>query len=125
MIGISSILGGMDERLRPIERLQRSYEFRKVFDRGTCFRTPCLRVHFQRSDRELSRLGLVVSRRVGKATRRVRVKRMLRDIFRRHKDRLPQVMDVVLIPRGPPRPHHEYLVAYLRFLEKIGSNGVP
>ena len=113
----------MDERLRPVERLQRSYEFRKVFERGTCFRTAYLRVHFQRSDRELSRLGLVVTRRVGKATHRIRVKRILRDIFRRHKDRLPHAMDVVLIPRGAPRSHREYLVAYLGFLEKIASEG--
>jgi ribonuclease P protein component len=81
-----------------------------------------LRVHFNRSDRELSRLGLVVTRRVGKATHRVRVKRMLRDIFRRHKARLPHSMDVVLIPRGPPRSHREYLAVYLRWLEQVGSS---
>lgn len=46
---------------------------------------------------EHARLGLVVSKRVSKsAVRRNRIKRICRDSFRRHRERLPDI-DIVLI----------------------------
>jgi ribonuclease P protein component len=44
------------------------------------------------------RLGLVVSRRVGGAVTRNRVKRLLRDWFRRHQAVLPQA-DIIIAAR--------------------------
>ena len=109
----------MDERLRRTERLKCSLEFRNVFERGRCFFTPYLRVHYRRNGRELSRLGLVVTRRMGKAVLRNRVKRLLREVFRRNKRRLSVPLDVVLVPQREPRKHGEYLAAFLQFVEKV------
>jgi ribonuclease P protein component len=44
------------------------------------------------------RLGLVVTKRLGKAVRRNRVKRLLREFFRRHKGLLP-VADIVIMAK--------------------------
>jgi len=107
----------MDEKLRPTERLHNSLEFERVFEQGRCFRTPWLRVHYRPNTEGCSRLGLVVSRRVGKAVLRNRVKRILREVFRRNKGRLPVHLDVVLVPQREPRTHAEYLEAFLRFAE--------
>ena len=115
----------MDAKLRRTERLQQPREFRDVFDRGSCVRGQGLRVHYLRRERELSRLGLVVSRRVGSALARSRVKRLLREVFRRHKSRLPYSMDVVLLPQGPPRTYPEYLSVYERFLDKLEARLTP
>ena len=104
-----------DERLRPTERLKRSSEYKLIFGRGRCFRSKCLRIHYRRTDRELSRLGLVVSRRHGKAVQRKNLKRLLREAFRRNKRGLPFPMDVVLVPQGPPQPLAEYVAAFRTF----------
>lgn len=45
------------------------------------------------------RLGLTVSRRVGGAVVRTRVKRRLREWFRRHRELLPRGKDLVIIAR--------------------------
>jgi ribonuclease P protein component len=46
------------------------------------------------------RLGLVVTRRLGKAVKRNRVKRLLREFFRRHKTELPAVDLVIMAKKG-------------------------
>jgi len=48
----------------------------------------------------LPRLGLVVTRRLGKAVQRNRVKRLLREFFRRHKAALPDVDLVIMAKKG-------------------------
>ena len=50
---------------------------------------------------EASRLGLTVSRRVGNAVVRNRIKRRLREIFRRAGELLPRGIDLVAVARPP------------------------
>lgn len=47
------------------------------------------------------RLGLTVSRRVGGAVVRTRIKRRLREWFRRHRELIPPGKDLVIIARAP------------------------
>ena len=47
------------------------------------------------------RLGVTVSRKVGNAVCRARVKRLVRDIFRQERGRLPPSVDLVAIARHP------------------------
>jgi ribonuclease P protein component len=47
----------------------------------------------------LARLGITVSRRVGNAVVRARVKRQIREWFRRNRDRAPMRRDIVVIAR--------------------------
>lgn len=46
------------------------------------------------------RLGLVVTKRLGKAAQRNRVKRLLREFFRRHRTQLPAVDLVIMAKKG-------------------------
>ena len=109
------IIPPMDQKLRRTERLQTRSSFRRVFDRGRCFTTPSLRIHYLPTQRELSRVGLVVSRRRGKAHVRNRIKRLLREVFRRSKLTLPSPHDVVLIPRGSAQELDVYREAFDEF----------
>src|SRR4030042_371798 len=47
-----------------------------------------------------ARLGLAVTRRLGSAVRRNRVKRLLREFFRRHKQQLPPGDLVIMAKKG-------------------------
>ena len=48
---------------------------------------------------EVLRLGVTVGKRVGSATRRNRIKRLVREVFRRNQSVFPAGCDVVLVAR--------------------------
>ena len=55
----------------------------------------------------VSRLGLVVSKKLGKANRRNRWKRLIREVFRLEQHSLPIPMDLVVIPRQGVEPNFQ------------------
>lgn len=83
-------------------RLSRSGEFDRVYRDGSSHATRYLVLYsFPRKAEEADevRLGVSVSRRVGGAVDRNRVKRVLREAFWGLSDRVPQSHDFVLVAR--------------------------
>ncbi len=108
------------ERFQKVERLLHSPEFRKVFKSGRCLLLDCVRIHYLPSASDLSRLGLVVSRKLGNAVTRNQIKRRLRDIFRRNKFRIPIPLDVIVVAnaKNGPATYFEYAEAFEKFLHE-------
>ncbi len=93
-----------DFRFRKQYRLRHRREFDHVFSQKVRAGNDVLLVYGARNECDHPRLGLTVSRKVGKATRRNRWKRLIREAFRLNRHRLPQGMDLVVIPRPQARP---------------------
>jgi ribonuclease P protein component len=89
------------------ERLQRGSEFRRIFDLGRK-RVGKLAVLYALAgtpDPAAStaaparRLGVVTSRKVGNAVARNRARRLVREVYRRHKHELQPNVELVIIAR--------------------------
>lgn len=87
----------MGQALSRPERLRRRPEFLKVQQHGTRSRGQFLTLFLLPNRLDVSRLGIIASRRLGGATRRNRAKRVVREIFRRNKG--GRRLDVVVMPR--------------------------
>ncbi|MBW1712224.1 MAG: ribonuclease P protein component [Deltaproteobacteria bacterium] len=83
----------------PSQRLLRSDQFRRVMRRGQIRQTAHFKI-FLRPTTGQRRLGLTVSRKVGKAVQRNALKRRIREFFRRNKEELPRAEMVVLARPG-------------------------
>jgi ribonuclease P protein component len=106
----------------PEARVRAKTEFGRVFEHGRRQATPLLTLHYLLDERP-ARLGLAVSRKVdGRAVVRNRIKRRLRDYFRRHRGALAGGAYVV-VARTPAAAATgpELLAAFERALLRAGA----
>ncbi len=100
------------DRLR--ESLRRA-DFLRVTGRGLRIQTRYfLLFRLERDDGAAARLGITVTRKIGNAVRRNRIKRLVREWFRARQEEL-ESCDLVVIARQdlPPRPQLAELAADL------------
>lgn len=96
-------------------RLRKSNDFKRVFSRGKRIATPYFVLYLLPNRLAFSRLGIQVKAKLGTATKRNYMKRIVREIFRKLKSELVQSVDIILIAEKPLRElRYQELEAELR-----------
>jgi ribonuclease P protein component len=87
------------EGLSSKERLKKDKEFQIVFREGKkIWINSILLIIYKPNDLNYRRLGIVISKKIRKANQRNKVKRRVRELFRRNKDLFPENCDIIIIP---------------------------
>jgi ribonuclease P protein component len=106
-------------------RLTARRQFLDVYNRGQRVARPSFLLFGLLNDVGHCRLGLTASRKVGNAVARNRVKRVMRDIFRRHRQDLGVAMDLVVNPhssmlsRSAQRIEQEFLQSVAELVRRV------
>ena len=109
-------------------RLSRSADFERVYRKGRAQGNRHLVVYaFPRGGADGPRLGVSVSRKVGGAVQRNRVKRLLREAFRARSEGLPADHDYVVVARPEARElaEREGLAGVERSLDELLADVRP
>ncbi len=83
--------------LGPAERIRRRADFEQIYKHGAKVGGRFMTIFLLRNGRTMSRLGIAATRKLGGAVVRNRAKRLVRDIYRRHKP--GPGLDLVVVPR--------------------------
>jgi ribonuclease P protein component len=99
------VTAGARQRLRRGDRLRHRRDYQRISREGARVATQSFLLlvadRFPRGSMGPARLGVTVSRRVGGSVVRSRVKRRIREWFRRDRERLPRDRDLIVIARPP------------------------
>lgn len=87
--------GARGERLSKRELIKSSSEFREIFEKGKALRGRYLTVFFKTSEER--KIGFALKRELRGAVKRNKVKRRLREIYRKEKRRIDPQVEMILL----------------------------
>ncbi|MDI7246394.1 MAG: ribonuclease P protein component [Bacillota bacterium] len=82
------------------ERLRKSRDFTRIFEHGKSLPGSRVVVYYLENGLSFNRVGIAVSRRLGGAVERNRLKRVVKEAYRASEAALRQGLDLVLLPRS-------------------------
>jgi ribonuclease P protein component len=91
-----SLIWGND---MPLSRLTKNTEFKRVYAQGRSFSNRYVVMYVLKNRTALRKAGFSVSKKMGCAVRRNRIKRLFREIYRLNDANLVGGVDLVFIPR--------------------------
>jgi len=94
--------------------------FRRVYDRGKKYQARYFTAFVLASPGTEPRIGITVTRKIGNSVQRNRSRRLVREVFRKNKWRVPPGIDIVInVKRELSEAGYESLERdFLAFLEK-------
>ncbi len=113
--GTTGASSGEPQRFRRGDRLRKRYEFRQAQLRGRRIHTPHFLIVVLPNALQNTRLGITVTKKVGTAVERNRIKRVVREVFRRNRTLFPGGHDFVFIAkRGSTDVAYDSLLSELQ-----------
>lgn len=86
--------------MKKTEAIKLNREFRSLYYRGGSAVSKNIVVYYRKNKRRLNRLGLTVSKKVGNAVVRNRVKRLIKENYRLREETVREGFDIVIVARN-------------------------
>ena len=80
--------------------IKKNSDFQKVYRTGRSFANKLLVMYVIKTEREDTRIGISVSKKVGNSVVRHHITRLVRESYRLNKDRVKTGLDIVVVARA-------------------------
>jgi len=87
----------MKEPLGPRRRIRKRNDFLFLYKKGKRYKGKYFNLIYFSNNWGFSRMAVVVSKKIGNAVKRNKIKRWMRSLFRRNKDLLKNSLDIIFI----------------------------
>jgi len=113
----------MNETLSPQERIKKKKDFFLLYKKGNHYRGKYLIILHLPNEFDFSRMGVVVSKKIGNAVKRNKIKRWIRTLFRRNKSLIKNSLDFIIIAKKEIREASwiEVQEDYLKAIKSINQ----
>lgn len=86
--------------MKNTQSLKLNKDFRRLYSRGKNFVSGYTVVYASKNRSGKNRLGLTVSKSIGKAVKRNRLKRLMRESYRLMEEKINPGFDIIIVARG-------------------------
>lgn len=82
------------------DSLKKNNDFKTVYKKGISYANKYLVMYVLENDKEMNRLGISVSKKVGNSVVRHRLTRLIKESYRLHEDIFNSGLDIVVVARN-------------------------
>ena len=86
--------------MKKFNSIKKNNDFQKVYRTGKSYANRLLIMYVMRAEREDTRIGISVSKKVGNSVVRHHITRLVRESYRLNKDRVKTGLDIVVVARA-------------------------
>ncbi|MBP3708750.1 MAG: ribonuclease P protein component [Clostridia bacterium] len=83
--------------MRRIKTLKKNYEIKNVLSRGRFYLGKYVTIYIKDNNKNENYIGIAVNTKIGKAVKRNRIKRLIRESYRINKNQLKKGKDIVFM----------------------------
>lgn len=83
------------------DSLKKNYQFRMVYNKGISIANRLLVMYRLKNGKDINRLGISVSKKVGNSVTRNRITRLIKESYRLEENHLDRGWDIIIIARLP------------------------
>jgi len=112
-----------DETFPKSNRILHRAELREVYTKGRKVQAKFFTAFVMDNSLGRTRLGITATRKMGKAVKRNRARRLVREVFRKNKSRIPSSLDIVVNVKSllADADYQDFEADFLAFLDKAGK----
>ncbi len=77
--------------------MKKNYEFKNLFSKGKFYYGQYIHMYIKKTEKKYNKLGIAVSKKQGKAVKRNRIKRLIRENYKNFENRIEKGVNILII----------------------------